>query len=135
MGSLVLNGKVFTDDSEMGFGPGPDKRQPTITYAQALQTMGVLNKLSIYGEVYENQEGPFANYVAPDPTSTDEKLYVLFYNGQYRDLAAITVLLDKMPKTEVIKRLYDELGIYTNSLMNIPSVRVAIETELQKLFS
>lgn len=126
---------IFEDNVEVGFGPGLDKRQPTITYAQALQTMGVLNKLSIYGEVYENQEGPFANYVAPDPTSTDEKLYVLFYNGQYRDLAAIAVLLDKMPKTEVVKRLYDELGMFSISITNIPSVRIAIETELQKLFS
>jgi hypothetical protein len=126
---------VFTDANEDGFGSGSDNRQPTITYAQAMQTMGVLNALGVYGEVFENQEGPFADYVLPDTSSTNERLYVLFYNGNYRDLAAITVLLDKNPKTEAVKRLNDELGIYSSSLMNIPSVRAAIETELKKLFN
>ena len=126
---------VFTDAKEDGFGPGVDGRQPTITYAQAMQTMGVLNALGIYGEVFENQEGLFADYVLPDISSTNERLYILFYNGDYRDLAALTVLLDKNPKTQVVKRLFDELGMYSRDFTNIPSVRAAIESELKKLFS
>ena len=126
---------VFEDKNEDGFGSGPDNRQPTITYAQAMQTMGVLNALGIYGEVFENQEGPFADYVLPDTSSTNERLYVLFYNGNYRDLAALTVLLDKMPKTEVVKRLFDELGMYNASIINIPVVRIVLEATLAKLFN
>ena len=126
---------AFTDAKEDGFGPGVDGRQPTITYAQAMQTMGVLNALGIYGEVFENQEGLFADYVLPDISSTNERLYVLFYNGDYRDLAALTVLLDKNPKTQVVQRFYEELGIYSRDFTNIPSVRVAIESELKKLFA
>ena len=132
---ITTLGGVLNDAKEDGFGPGADGRPPTITYAQAMQTMGVLNALGIYGEVFENQEGLFANYVLPDISSTNERLYVLFYNGDYRDLAALTVLLDKNPKTEVVKRLFDELGMYNASIISIPVVRIVLEATLAKLFN
>lgn len=126
---------VFNDALETGFGPGADRRKPTITYAQAMEVMRVLNNLGIYGEVYVNQEGFGANYVEVDPSSTQELIYVIFYAGNYRELAEVAVMLDKSPKTEVVRRIFDSFGMYgSQPVMNIPSVLRAVEEALKKLF-
>lgn len=130
----MIPNQVFQDNSEKGFGPGPDFRKPTITYAQAMEVMRVLNNLGIYGDIYVNREGLGADYVEVDPTSTEELIYVLFYGGQYHELAEMAVWLDKSPKLQVIRRLFATLNMYDASVLNIPVVSKAVEEALKKLF-
>jgi hypothetical protein len=131
----VLRDNVFTDSQETGFAPGPDRRKTTITYDQAMVVMQVLNNLGIYGEVYVNQEGlgP-AGFVLPDPSDKSELIYVLFYNGNYHGLAEVAIFLDKTPKTEVVRSIYNTLGVFGQNILNIPAVARAAEAELKKLF-
>jgi len=128
---------VFNDDRENGFGLGADARKSTITFAQAMEVMRVLNNLGIYGDVYVNQEHMGAQIVPVtelNPGPSEELVYVVFYNGDYHELAEMAVALDKNPKTEVVKRIAVSLQLPYNWYMNIPSVMKAASDALNKLF-
>lgn len=120
------------------FGHGLDNRKSTITLTQARAVAAKLANVGIYGKIYWNQESAAsqADFVEPEGDPEVERIYVLYCNGNYHELAEITVWLSKnQPASAKLSLLYSSLGYPREAITNIPEVSRAINETLEHLLS
>lgn len=124
--------------SRIPFGLGLDGRKSTITLTQARAVAAKLANIGVYGKIYWNQEASTsqANFVEPEGDAEIERVYVLYCNGNYHELAELAVWLSKdEPAGFKVSTILASLGYTSGAVTNIPEVTRAINQTLERLLS
>lgn len=119
----------------LNFGLGADRRKSTITLTQAREVQKRLENIGLYGKIFWNQEFFGGDFVEPEGDSELERVYVIWYGGNYHELAEIAVHLDSKNTAKYkVELLYTMMNVNA-TVLNIPQVAKAVEIELGRLIS